>query len=157
MINQINGNLFKLSTSDIIAHGVNCQGRFASGFAALVARYYPWAKQDYSIKHLNDGWKIGDIQCCSHPYLKNYKPIICNIATQKYYGYDGEVYFSYVGFRLGLSKLLEFAENNKLSISMPKIGAGLGGGSWDEILTIIEEVSSDYQDVEINIYSLEDK
>ena len=71
---------------------------------------------------------------------------VWGIATQENYGYDGRQYVDYARVKKGFYRLNRFytiynqqTKNNILGI--PKIGAGLGGGDWNTIESIINEAT----------------
>lgn len=146
------GNLFD-SKAPIIAHGCNAAGGFASGVAGQVAHLFPNVKRAYHDKHKSDGLRLGDIQVVA---VNNGPPTlqyIVNMITQEKYGREtGVTYVSYPAIELGMTTLLRFAEGAELSVAIPRIGAGLGGGKWDKILKIIRDVVSQYN-VELEIWS----
>jgi O-acetyl-ADP-ribose deacetylase (regulator of RNase III) len=149
MIKLIKGDLFE-TKSKIIAHGVNCQGKFNSGIAKIIREKYPLVYEKYMEKYNKFGWKVGDVQAVD---VDNY--IIINCATQEYYGRNKNTcYVDYYGIeevfkKLSiLSKILYIGE----SISIPKIGSGLGNGNWDIIFAIIKNYFE--FDSYLNIYYL---
>jgi O-acetyl-ADP-ribose deacetylase (regulator of RNase III) len=125
---------------DIIAHGVNCSGGFASGVAGQIAKKFPLAKEWYLAKYHDDRWELGHVQFVPMPWSGK---IIANCATQKEYGRDGKVYVDYGAVKEVMHKLYDFAKSANASVGIPKIGAGLAGGDWQIIEAIIEEVFHD--------------
>ncbi len=57
----------------------------------------------------------------------------------------------YPAVRAGLEKVAEFAVRQSATVAMPRIGAGLAGGSWDEIEKIVEQTLGG---VEVHVYDL---
>lgn len=146
MLKYIDGDLFT-TKADIIAHGVNCKGAFGSGVALQMAKRYPPAQFNYFKKFKEEGWKLGDVQfvkvgCCRY---------IANCATQHNFFPRDKVHANYDAIRDAMIKVREFAMANKLSIAIPKIGAGLAGGDWSTIKEILKEVFSDY---DVTVYRL---
>jgi O-acetyl-ADP-ribose deacetylase (regulator of RNase III) len=148
MINLVKGDLFD-SGADIIAHGCNCQGGFGSGVAKIVATKYPKARARYLEKHANEGWELGEVQFVK---LSSGEHYIANCATQDAYLPRGICHADYDGIRIAMMTVKEFAKDKGLSIALPKIGAGLAGGDWNTIETILKEVFSDY---DATVYYLE--
>lgn len=128
MIKLIKGDLFNTNTN-LICHGVNCSGGYGSGVAGQIARYYPSAKKYYLDKFKSEGWKLGDIQEVPQWDGK----IIVNCATQDKYLPRGICHADYCAIETCMIKVKELANKNNYTISMPMIGAGLAGGSWDHI------------------------
>lgn len=139
MVIYVKGDLFA-SEADIIAHGCNCQGGFGSGVAGIMAKKFPKARRYYLDKFEAEGWLPGDVQ-----FVKIYGDrYIANCATQDHYLPRGICHADYVAIRTCMNQVKEFATVNRLSIAMPKIGAGLAGGDWQKIASILDEVFSDY-------------
>lgn len=154
MIKLIQGDLFS-SDADIIAHGVNCSGGFGSGIAGIIAKEYPWVREQYFQRFDGYGWQLGDVQFVYPPNGGSILPIIANVATQRKFGYDGKKYVTYTAIEEGFRKVVQFANEQGLTVAAPRIGAGLAGGSWAKILPIFVKVASEYSHVAIEIYSLE--
>jgi len=149
MIKYIKNDLF-LAPNKLIAHGVNCQGAFGSGVAGIMAQKYPMVRNEYLHKYKNTGWKLGEIQI-----IQAHDKIIVNCATQYYYGYNNskdEVYANYWAIEQCMKKLAIYAQENDLIPAIPKIGAGLAGGSWIRISDIINDA---FKDHEIHVYHLD--
>jgi O-acetyl-ADP-ribose deacetylase (regulator of RNase III) len=119
------------SEETIIMHGCNSMGVMGSGVAKAIREKYPEAYSAYRKQEEIDGLKLGTY---SSVITKDNKLII-NAITQKYYGRDGKKYVSYDAISAVAKTLNELYENT--SIAIPKIGAGLGGGSWDVIEKIL--------------------
>lgn len=149
MIQLRNGDLFNNVRSGVIAHGVNCQGVMASGFAKAVTKHYPEAKEAYLDKAAKQGWKLGDIQ---EVYTGN--GYVVNMATQDRYGRDALQYCDYEAIELCFKRLHKFMNDHCLvKLSIPRIGAGLGGGDWSVIESIIVKEFID-SDVNVTIWSM---
>jgi O-acetyl-ADP-ribose deacetylase (regulator of RNase III) len=160
MIKYIKADLF--TTPDkIIAHGCNAQGVMGSGVALLVKQKYPWAYDYYKKCVRTSPWD--DVH--TEYFVGNLYPVmqdgitIANCITQNYYGRDPSVrYVSYDGVDRCMKALsMHMFENNFHSVSMPKIGAGLGGGKWPIIASIVR-VQLVARGLNVNIYdpALED-
>ena len=144
MIQYKVGNLLD-TTDPFIAHGCNSYARMGAGVAKQIAKRYPWVatklREAYEWEvgfHLNrDGLQMGKI----YEYAQRDAPYrILNLITQKTYGRRGR-YVSYDAlddaFRLVQRQIGE------APISIPRIGAGLGGGSWPIIEAIINDCLRD--------------
>jgi len=145
MIKYIRGDIFKTDLN-IIAHGCNCSGGFNSGVAFQIAQKYPEVRTAYLNKFKKEGWKLGDIQI-----VQTQNKTIINCGTQQFYGKDGKKYVSYEAIESVMIKLLDYSLKTNQTIAIPKIGAGLAGGDWEVIESIINKV---FKDVEIVVYIL---
>ena len=140
MIKHIKCDIFE-SGADIICHQVNCQGVMGSGvakqvrekFSTVYEAYKSWCSE-YTPKHL-----LGRAQ----PVNTNNNTIIVNIFAQENFGYDGKCYTDYNALRNGLKTVcLNF--KNKI-IALPYLMAcHRGGGDWNIVYKIIEEVFAGY-------------
>lgn len=59
----------------------------------------------------------------------------------------------YDAVRTGLATVRAFARAREASVHMPRIGAGLAGGRWDEIALIVTKELVDH-DVAVSVYDL---
>lgn len=147
---------------DYYCHQVNCQGRMGSGIAKAIKEKWPIVYTNYMAKFENvqpEYFKLflGTIQFV--PLYKDYyldkehKQVI-NMFAQETYGYDGRRYTSYDAFWSCLGHIREFVPEGA-TIGFPShIGCGLGGGNWEVIKTMIEQVLD--EDYEVYIYYLEE-
>jgi len=149
-INYIKCDLLSV-TSGIIMHGCNAQGVMGSGVALAVRQKYPKAYEKYKEDIQRGFLGLGDVQLVE----VNDDLFIANAITQEFYGRDKKVYVSYDAIKSAFSTLFELAVGLKVNISIPKIGAGLGGGDWEIILSIIKEQAKKqgYNGV-LNVYEL---
>jgi O-acetyl-ADP-ribose deacetylase (regulator of RNase III) len=135
----------------IIAHGCNCRGGFGSGVAGQVARLYPQAREAYLAKYKSEGWQLGEVQYVS--IIEHRTSLwVANMATQDTYGGPG-VHVDYEAVKNCFDNLLAFAEG-VYAVSIPKIGAGLGGGDWEIIESIIVDRLKNY-DVEVTCHCID--
>ena len=150
MINYIKGDLFT-TPDNIIAHGVNCQGVMGSGVAKVIRNKYPQAYQDYldfCALRDPDYFLLGAVKSSHQPDGK----IILNCFTQLDYGKDGKRYVSYDAIDDCMVYINEYLDPRTGNISMPKIGAGLGGGNWEVIESIIKYRLDKHT---VNVYYME--
>lgn len=152
------GNLFDTKCR-LIAHGVNCMGGFGSGVAGQIARLYPFVREEYLRKFKEDGWKLGDVQFVDllngvdhEAYQWREFTTIANCATQFSYGRSGK-HVNYAALGVCLDKLMLYAKDNNVSLAIPKIGCGLGGGDWRDVSSIIEEREALYE-INLEVWEL---
>ena len=149
MIKYIKDNLFT-TEANIIAHGCNMQGVMGAGIAKEIRFYYPKAYLEYKNQYENHGLELGLVI-----WARSKDKYIANCITQKYYGYDGKVYVDYDAISKCMRKIHIYSKvAPELSVAMPKIGAGLGGGDWNIIEKIINK---EFKDKEVLVYDLEYK
>jgi O-acetyl-ADP-ribose deacetylase (regulator of RNase III) len=141
------GDLFA-GPERVILHGCNALGKMGSGVAKIVRDRFPQAYRDYLAQHENGGLILGSViwsDCGTR--------VIGNAITQPAYGYDGGVYVDYAAIRTAMTEVDAYcARTGTEAVALPMIGAGLGGGDWKTIATIIEEESKCFQPV---VYALD--
>lgn len=148
MIKHIKCDIFE-SGADVICHQVNCQGVMGSGIAKQVRKKYPWVYGTY--KNYCDG-----IKAISHqekptkfllgsalPVFIDETTIIINLFGQDEYGYDGNCYTDYKKLKQAL-EMVRLNHPNK-TIAIPYLmGCHRGGGDWNIVYKMIEEVFADF-------------
>jgi len=144
MIRYIDGDILK-SKEDIIIHGVNCQRVMAAGVAARIAARWPVVRKEY----LSRDWALGDVQWVEVSTDENPRYVV-NAATQQFYGRHG-VFVSYSALCTVFMKVIAECRERGLTLSAPKVGAGLAGGDWITIEGIITSVSTDFP---VHIYRI---
>lgn len=152
-ITYIRGDLL---TTDIryIAHGCNAQGVMGAGVALALRKRWPEVYTGYETvykanQHSAEPLRLGSII----PVRTNDgSKIVFNCITQKFAGHDGRKYVSYDAIDevfVQLNREIHRSKDNRLAI--PKIGAGLAGGEWQVIESIIK---SRIDDIDVTVYYL---
>lgn len=143
-IKFIEGNLLD-STTDIICHQVNCQGKMNSGVAKAIREKYPKVYDEYHNDCIS-GKGLGQIGLV--PISNN--RYVCNLFGQDNYGYDGKRYTSYDAVNDGFYKLkVQMLANNLKSLALPYGMSSIrGGANWEIIYCIICQT---FKDTNINI------
>jgi len=140
----------------IIAHITNTyDGKWIKGFVAAISQrfgdypaiqYQTWKWEEEGI-----GFKLGAVQL-----LKVEDNIwIANMVAQQGYGETKgppKRCVKYDAVAECLSTVSEHAKSLNASVHMPRIGCGLGGGSWDMIEPIIQKT---LQGVQVFVYDFE--
>lgn len=141
-IQYVTGNLIRMAEAgefDIIIHGANCFCVMGGGIARQLDRRYPevGAADDRTIP--GDRTKLGTY---TQATVRSYdNPLIIFTIINAYTQYStsqGEDVFEYNHFRSFCQKFNQNIPPNMV-IGIPKIGAGLAGGNWERISSIIEE------------------
>lgn len=131
------------SGEKIIGHGVNDAGKMGAGIALAIRKKWPTVYSDYLTSFEIGGLKLGTATLCAveDPSTK----AVLNIVTQKLSASalpDGEIPVSYDAVSAAFRSIRKRFKPT-VTIAIPKIGAGLGGGSWDAIHHIIEDAIKD--------------
>jgi len=137
-IRYVKGDLFE-GPEKVLFHGCNAHGVMGAGVAAVVRDQYPPAYMVYKQQHRLDGLRLGTVTVYEGP-----DKTIVNGITQDSYGINGR-FVDYDAVRSCIQILNR--EYSNQDVSMPMIGAGLGGGDWDIIAEIIEDESTQFQPV----------
>lgn len=138
---RIVGNILDVPIGFIV-HGCNNRGVMGAGLALAVKQRYPKVYNFYIDEwNYRKGFKLGDVQYVWVDYNK----IICNAITQDRYGRDGNRYTDYDAIRKAFQNVLAMAKVDNLPIHFPKIGCKLGGGDWNIVKNIINEVLGDHE------------
>ena len=150
MLRMIKGDLIKRALRgefDVIGHGANCQRIMSTGIALPIARTFPCAVYADVHSALVETEKPGDVSVGFNPVPKLF---VANLYTQRKPGPCFELEL----LRSALRKLEYDWLTPEDRIGFPMIGAGIGGGTWEDIRKVIEEELRDY-DVTIVEYAPE--
>ena len=140
-INYIKGDATQPTAmgNKIIVHVCNDIGGWGKGFVIAIskrwkepeAEYWQWFKS-----HENFG--LGEVQ-----FVKvGNDTWVANLIGQHKINKDenGNPPIRYEAIAVGLEKVADFAGEIGASVHMPRIGCGLGGGTWDRIEPLITGV-----------------
>lgn len=141
---------------NIIGHQANCFNTMNSGVAKAIKLAFPDAWQADQETTKGDIKKFGDLSLGIHYHDDGSIGAIYNLYGQYNYGYDQKGYTSYAKLTQALQVMRDdlLTGGNKWLIGFPKIGAGLGGGDWDTIAEIIDQV---FEGFDVTIYVLREE
>lgn len=154
MIYKIEGDVTKpdFTTSDvvIIAHVCNNLGGWGAGVSGSIGRAFPAAKQYYlGFMACADEFSIDCDLLLGKNLVVNVDSnlvVVNMIAQNGYASVKNPVAIDMHSLEVCLIDLYNWAKyvskENSVSIHLPKIGSGLGGGNWDEILECIEKYAT---------------
>ena len=137
----------------VIAHVCNNIGAWGAGVSGAIGRkwkmsedlFREWAKlgKVEGLEHIFPTYEMGFIQ--AFPVDLSTNTHVANMCAQK------GLKSSHNACPLNMSmlekclfKLYDYAKRNELTVHLPKIGAGLAGGDWNEIFPLIENISDSY-------------
>ena len=143
MIKHIKCDIFE-SGADIICHQVNCQGVMGSGIAKQVKEKYPKVYKEYKLLcdkiKQHGGILLGTIQTV---HISD-KQSVVNLYAQNYFGYDGRRYTDYLALKNCLRHVCNSFNDAGKTIAFPYLmGCHRGGGDWNVVYKMIEEVFAD--------------
>ena len=142
-LQYVRGNLLT-SDCDIIAHGCNCFHAMGGGIASYIARAFPRAEDADFDTEEGDPGKLG-----TYSYSRG-TPDIFNLYTQ----FEPGANIDYGAVRDAFKALYRHCKSHGLldkKIGIPKIGAGIAGGDWSKVASIIESV---WEEGQIYVYVL---
>lgn len=132
---EIKGDLF-LSSSLALGHGVNCVGVMGAGIAPKFRSLSEEMYQKYR-SHCKDGSLVPGM---TYAYLLDDGRWVYNMATQDKPGRYARLEWVYKSAR----KALVHADRNGVeSISIPKIGCGIGGLDWADVQKVLQNAEKD--------------
>jgi O-acetyl-ADP-ribose deacetylase (regulator of RNase III) len=140
------GDLLK-AQEEVIVHGCNALGVMGAGVARLIRDKWPEAERVYLEAYRTGGLKLGTIIVA--PYSPRCSRAVVNMITQKTVATrPGQKVVSYDGIYVGFMSLdVWMRDNDYTAAAMPRIGAGLGGGSWSIISAIISATARNYRPI----------
>lgn len=146
------GDILSVKENAIIVHGCNNHGVMGSGIAKQIRAEYPGVYDTYTdnlaaLSRTNKN-PMGKVFW----HLGNNQLLIANAITQDGFGKDGRKYVSYKAIAECFVEVAIIAEQEKLPVHYPLIGAGLGGGDWAIIADIIESVFESFPTVEHTLW-----
>lgn len=137
----------------IIAHGVNCQHKMASGIAKTIRELFPEAYETY-MRNPSGEQMLGSahIICINHRTDLH----VANMYTQVFYGYGGGRYADADAIETALRFVASNASVYEIPVFMPRIGCGLGGLDWDkEVAPKVQTVADEFPGIDIVVCDLE--
>jgi len=142
------GNLLE-APQRVLVHGTNNKGVMGSGVARQIRSRWPNVYEVYALKHKVFGLDLGDVI----PVATLDGKIIVNAVTQDGFGRDGQRYVDYAAIERCFEVINDRVQSWEVSeVAMPRIGAGLGGGDWSVIESIINRTAKFYTPV---VYDLQ--
>ena len=137
------------ATHGIIVHGCNAQGVMNSGVAKAIRARYPGAftayrrAYDAAVAAGQRQLTVGEVIWYEVPADQRPGPAplwIANAITQAFYGRTpGHRYVDYHGLHQAFEDVGARARQWGLPVHYPRVGAGLGGGDWGTIESLINE------------------
>ena len=133
----VQGDLLQLAEAgafDVIVHGCNCRCRMGRGIALTIRQLYPEAYRADCATRAGDRSKHGTFT--SADIVRGAARFtIVNAYTQ--FEWRGERNADYDAIRAAMRAIARTYAGHR--IGYPKIGAGLAGGDWSLIASIIDE------------------
>lgn len=134
---KLEGDLIKLALDkkfDVIVHGCNCFCIMGAGIARQIKAAFPEAYEADLQTIKGDKNKLGTISWAKSQNTANSDLIIVNAYTQFDFTPD-KINVDYQAIKSAFAIIKQKFSGKK--IAYPAIGAGLAGGDWQKIATII--------------------
>ena len=139
MLEYIKKNVITVEMG-IVAHGVNCQHRMASGVAKDIRARWPIVYDEY-MKSPKGAAMLGTAQLVRINEGQD-DLFVANCYTQQFYGYGGGSYADTQSIADSLYAVAHHSDVFYLPIFMPRIGCGLGGLDWEkDVEPIVEDIA----------------
>lgn len=124
---------------------------WGAGFAKTVRNKWPAAQRDFSRWTLSSrrDFRLGGI----HVVDVRDDLVLISLVAQKGYGEAQTARIRYAALDKCLVSVTEVAKRYSATVHMPRIGAGLAGGSWAVIEEIIQQTLG-REDISISVYDL---
>lgn len=143
MIEIIYGNLLE-SNAHYICHQVNCLGVMGAGVAKQIKAKYPQVFFEYQVlcdRHKDNPARLLGSAQIMRPSPMTTEPLICNLFGQVGYGCRKQT--DLPALRKACERVASLAREGE-AIAMPyRIGCGLAGGDWGEVMDMLTEVFKD--------------
>ena len=141
---QIKGNKFILQVCNDI-------GAYGAGFSGALSHKWNIVKEEYQNipkeKRIVGNYQIIKVED---------DILVANMIGQNGTGFNeyNVPPVNYGAIEVMLKKIFKLAKENKATVCMPKIGAGLAGGSWEIIELVILRALRE-TDVDVYVYEFE--
>jgi O-acetyl-ADP-ribose deacetylase (regulator of RNase III) len=125
----------------VVAHVCNDAGRWGAGFSGAVSRRWPQPEHAYRTWHqagaTPDGvpFALGEIQVVAVSHGLKVANMVAQHATGR--DRDGRPPIRYDALADALDTLAGWCVANGASVAAPRFGAGLAGGDWRHIETLV--------------------
>jgi len=121
----------------IITHICNDIGGWGRGFVLALSKRWKAPEQQYRKWYESkENFQLGEVQFVQ----VEADLVVANIIGQhKVSPTNGIPPIRYEAVQEGLQKVAQYARMHQASVHMPRMGAGLAGGKWEEIEKIVEE------------------
>jgi O-acetyl-ADP-ribose deacetylase (regulator of RNase III) len=131
----MHGDIFT-TQAQVIGHGVNTQGLMGNGIARTIRIMYPSAFKAYQ-------------QACDDGTLYGGQCLIANIASQVLPGAEAKLHLLAEGLD---NMFLQMEQLGLNTVALPRIGAGVGGLHWDEVLYTIKEAAKLHPGIDVEVW-----
>jgi O-acetyl-ADP-ribose deacetylase (regulator of RNase III) len=137
----------------IIVHVCNDAGGWGRGFVLAISKRWPQPEVEYRRWARGDGTKLFELGQVQFVEVERALWVANMIGQRGTRAEGGRPPVRYDAIRAGLAAVREFAQARAATVHMPRIGAGLAGGRWDEIAVLIKDELV-VHDIAVTVYDL---
>jgi O-acetyl-ADP-ribose deacetylase (regulator of RNase III) len=138
----LKGDIFE-SKAQTIVNPVNCKGYMGKGLALAFRERYP----DMFIVYQEE-CRTGKLRIGKPTFYSDSTPWILNFPTKDHWREPSKLEYIKEGLQFVVANYKQFGI---ISIAFPKLGAGLGTLSWDEVGPLMAKYLSQL-DIDVYIY-----
>ena len=130
----------------LLAHVCNDAGGWGAGFVLSVSKRWKEPERAYRAWRNRPDFLLGNIDVVD----VTRGLAVVNMLAQ--HGYRGSgPHIRYGALQVCLAKVAAIARERGATVHCPRIGCGLAGGKWEEVLPLIEDT---LPDVRVHVYDL---
>lgn len=119
----------------VIVHCCNDVGKWGAGFTGALSRR--WDKPEQMYRGLA-ARTLGYVQFVEIDREFVVANLIGQHGVRRRGSFDREPPVRYWAIREGLERVTDYCLHREASVHMPRLGTGLAGGTWEEILELIK-------------------
>lgn len=120
----------------IICHICNDVGAWGAGFVLAISKRWATPEIAYRTKKKHSLGQVDFIRV-------NNETLVANMIAQRGISFEKNIPpINYSAVKICLNIVNDMAFSTSSTVHMPRIGTGLAGGNWDDILKIIEDTMS---------------
>ena len=145
MIKYVNGDIFN-SFAQTLVNPVNTKGIMGGGLALAFKEKYPKMFEQYKIDCENKDIVVGKLHWY---YNTSDDKIILNFPTKNHWKEKSKIEY----IEKGLEYFIKYYKEIGIkSVAFPKLGCGLGGLDWDNLVKPLMEKFLSKIEIEVFIY-----
>ena len=131
----LSGDLFRHEGLQALAHGCNCAGAMGKGIAVEFRSRFPEMYAEYKRRCADRRFALGDVFTWTDG-----DRTVFNLGTQQSWRSKADL----LAVERALRTMVEIAEQRGITqIGLPRIGAGLGGLSWQAVRSLLTRIGAD--------------
>ena len=131
------GDMFRAINLRAMGHGCNCAGAMGKGIAVEFRDRFPAMYAEYKRRCLDGSFALGDV----FSWVEGER-VVFNLGTQKSWKSKAQL----SAIERSVRQMLTEAEAMKIEwVGVPRLGAGLGGLSWQPVRALLEAIAAEHR------------